>query len=235
MPKVSVVVPARNEEAYIGSCLEALLAQDPPPDEVIVVDNGSKDGTAKIAAAMGARVVREERPGVHHARERGLEEARFEVVAQTDADTRVLPGWIASIKNAFEDPEVVASYGPVLLYEAPLFDRLLARYLFPAFLRLSALLGQPNLNGANHAVRREAALAVGGYDRPFAEDVHLARKLRARGGKIVYVPRQRVLTSGRRLKKGRLAFYGVHAKNFLRRLLGLPEDYGPDYFADREG
>jgi len=223
MPKVSVVVPARNEEAYIGSCLEALLAQDPPPDEVIVVDNGSKDGTAKIAAAMGARVVREERPGVHHARERGLEEARFEVVAQTDADTRVLPGWIASIKNAFEDPEVVASYGPVLLY------------LFPAFLRLSALLGQPNLNGANHAVRREAALAVGGYDRPFAEDVHLARKLRARGGKIVYVPRQRVLTSGRRLKKGRLAFYGVHAKNFLRRLHGLPEDYGPDYFADREG
>jgi len=234
MPGISVVIPARNEEDYIAAALDAVFAQDPPPDEVIVVDNGSTDRTAEIAREKGARVITEPQKGVHRARQAGLLAARNPIVAQTDADTRVLPGWIASIQGAFEDPQVVATYGPVELYEAPWLDRWLARYLFPAFLRLSALLGQPNLNGANHAVRRDAALAVGGYDRPYAEEVHLARKLVAAGGKIVYQPGQRVATSGRRLKKGRLAFYGVHAKNVVRRLLGLPEDYGPDYFADRE-
>ncbi len=234
MPRVSVVVPARNEEAYLGRCLDALLRQDPPPDEIIVVDNGSKDRTAEIAEQMGVWVVREPTPGVHHARQAGLKAARYEVVAQTDADTRVLPGWIAAIRRGFADPQTVATYGPIELDEdAPTLDRWLARHAFPLFLRLSALLGQPNASGANHAVRREAALAVGGYDRPFAEDVHLAKKL-LRRGRVRYLPDQRVVTSGRRLAWGRWKMYGVHTKNVLARILGRPEDYGPDYFADRE-
>lgn len=234
MPRVSVVVPARNEEAYIDRCLEALLQQKPPPDEVIVVDNGSKDRTAAIAEAWGARVVLEPKPGVHHARQAGLKAARYEIVAQTDADTRVLPGWIAAIHQGFADPATVATYGPIEFDEdAPVLDRWLSRRIFPLFLRLSAVLGQPNVSGANHAVRRETALAVGGYDRPFAEDVHLAQKLSSLG-RIRYLPHQRVATSGRRLARGRWKMYGVHAKNVLARLLGRPEDYGPDYFADRE-
>jgi len=233
-PGVSVVIPARNEEDFIAATLDAVFAQDPPPDEVIVVDNGSTDRTAEIARQKGARVVQEPEKGVHRARQAGLLAARYPVVAQTDADTRVEPGWLREIKAAFADPRVTATYGPVELYDAPLLDRWLARYLFPAFLRLSAILGQPNLNGANHAVRRDAALAVGGYDRPYAEDVHLGIKLKKAGGRVVYRPGQRVRTSGRRLKKGRLAFYGVHIKNIARRLLGLPEHYGPNYFADRD-
>ncbi len=232
MPRLSVVVPARNEEAYIGAALESILAQDPPPDEVIVVDNGSVDATAAIAAQAGARVIRVEEAGVHRARQAGLEAASGAIVAQTDADGRVLPGWTAAILEAFEDPRVVASYGPLELFEAPALDRWLARYGFPLFLRLTHALGQPNLSGANHAVRREAALAVGGYDRPFAEDVHLGLKLKALG-EVRYQPRQRVMTSGRRLRGGRLKLYGVHARNVWRRLRGLPEDYGEDYFAER--
>ena len=232
--RLSVVIPARNEEAYIAGAVKSVLEQDPPPDEVIVVDNGSKDQTAEQAAAAGARVVREPRPGVHHARQRGLIEAKGEIVAQIDADSRALPGWSRAILDAFEDPRVVASYGPLFLFEAPLLDRALARVGFPLFLRFLSALGQPNLSGANHAVRREEALKAGGYDRPYAEDVHLALKLKARG-KVVYRPDQRVVTSGRRLKKGRFKMYAVHAKNIWRRLRGLPEDYGPDYFEEREG
>jgi len=233
MPRLSVVVPARNEEAYIGAALTSILSQDPAPDEIIVVDNGSSDATASIASKHGARVIRVEEPGVHRARQAGLQAARGLIVAQTDADSRVLPGWTAAILNAFEEPGVVASYGPIELFEAPLFDQLLARYGFPLFLKLAHAIGQPNLSGANHAVLREAALSVGGYDRPFAEDVHLGLKLKARG-KIRYRPDQRVATSGRRLRGGRLKLYGVHAKNLWRRLRGLPEDYGEDYFAERD-
>ena len=232
MPRLSVVVPARNEEAYIGAALASILSQDPPPDEVIVVDNGSSDATASIAAAHGARVIRVEEPGVHRARQAGLQAARGAIVAQTDADSRALPGWTAAILAAFEEPGVVASYGPIELFEAPLLDRMLARYGFPLFLKLTHAMGHPNLSGANHAVLKEAALAVGGYDRPFAEDVHLGLKLKTRG-KIRYRPDQRVTTSGRRLRGGRLKLYGVHAKNLWRRMRGLPEDYGEDYFAER--
>ena len=229
--RVSVVIPAYNEAGYIERALESVFAQDPPPDEVIVVDNASSDNTGEIAAAFGARVIREEKRGVHHARQTGLLAARYPVVAQIDADTLAQPGWMRAIKRVHADDEVLASFGPVGLYEAPLLDRLLAELFFTPFLWLGAKLGRPNLNGANHAVKKAAALAVGGYERPFAEDVHLGLKLVKRG-RVVFVPDQRVLTSGRRLKKGRLAFYGVHLKNMWRRALGLPEDYS-GYFEGR--
>ena len=234
MPRVSVVVPARNEEAYIGRALDSLLAQDPPPDEIIVVDNASTDRTSEIARQKGARIVREERVGLHHARQAGLEAAQYEIVAQIDADTLALPGWIAAIQRGFRDPDTVETYGPIEFYEAPAFDRWLAKWGFPIFLRLMAALGHPNASGGNHAVRRDAALAVGGYDQPYAEDLHLAKKL-AQVGRVRYLPDQRVATSGRRLAKGRWKFYGLHARNVLARLLGRSESYGQDYYADREG
>lgn len=233
MPRLSVVIPARNEEDYIVAAVEHTQAQDPPPDEIIVVDNASTDRTAELARKAGARVVYEPKPGLHHARQRGLLEATGEIVAQTDADSHPLPGWTKAILDAFSDPEVVASYGPLELFEAPWLDRVLARYGFPLFLRFMHALGQPNMVGGNHAVLREAALAVGGYDRPFAEDIHLGFKLKE-VGKIVYRNDQRVETSGRRLQKGRLRTYFLHAKNVWRRMRGLPEDYGSDYYEDRE-
>ncbi|RIH85792.1 putative glycosyltransferase EpsJ [Meiothermus luteus] len=232
-PSVSVVVPARNEEDYIGPCLASILAQEPRPDEVIVVDNGSTDRTAEIARGFGVRVVYQPQPGLHIARQTGLEAASSEVVAATDADCRVEPGWVAAIQEAFRDPQVVETYGPLEFYDGPLFDRLLSRYGYPLFLALMDRLGQPNAAGGNHAVRRRVALEVGGYDVPFGEDLRLMQKLRQKG-RIVYTPKARVLTSGRRLKRGRWKMYGVHLKNIWARLRGLPQDYGPDYYADRE-
>jgi glycosyltransferase involved in cell wall biosynthesis len=232
-PGISVVVPARNEEEMIGACLESILRQEPAPLEVILVDNGSSDRTGEIGRSLGVRVLYQPKPGLHIARQTGLEAAVGEVVAGTDADCRVEPGWIAAIQEAFSDPEVVETYGPIEFFDGPLFDRLLSRYGYPLFLGLMARLGQPNAAGGNHAVRRQVALEVGGYDVPYGEDVWLMLKLKSRG-KIVYTPRARVLTSSRRLRRGRWKMYGVHLKNIWARLRGAPQDYGSDYFADRE-
>ncbi|WP_333659472.1 glycosyltransferase [Meiothermus cerbereus] len=232
-PSVSVVVPARNEEEMIGACLQSILKQEPAPHEVILVDNGSTDRTGEIGRSLGVRVIYQPKPGLHIARQTGLEAATGEVVAATDADCRVEPGWIAAIQEAFSDPEVVETYGPLEFFDGPLFDRLLSRYGYPLFLGIMAKLGQPNTAGGNHAVRRAVALEVGGYDVPYGEDLRLMLKLRARG-KIVYTPKARVLTSGRRLSKGRWKMYGVHLKNIWARLRGAPQDYGNDYYADRE-
>ena len=80
-PRYSVVIPAFNEQAYLGACLASLAAQDyPGAFEVIVVDNNSTDDTAVIAAAAGATVVVEPEQGVCQARQRGTEVARGEIV-----------------------------------------------------------------------------------------------------------------------------------------------------------
>jgi glycosyltransferase involved in cell wall biosynthesis len=232
-PTVSVVVPARNEEALVGACLESILGQEPRPLEVILVDNGSTDRTGEIGRALGVRVIYQPNPGLHIARQTGLEAARGEVVANTDSDCRVEPGWVGAIAQAFTDPQVVETYGGLEYFDAPLLDRLSAKYGYPLFLGIMDKLGQPNTAGGNHAVRRETALKVGGYDVAYGEDLRLMLKLKAHG-KIKYVPGQRVLTSGRRLKKGRWKMYSTHLRNIWRRLTGREQDYGTDYYAERE-
>lgn len=232
-PSVSVVVPARNEEELIGGCLKSILSQEPQPLEVILVDNGSTDRTAEIAKALGARVIYQPNPGVHIARQTGLEAARGDIIASTDADCIVKPGWIRAIVQGFSEPQVVETYGGLEYFDAPLLDRLSAKYGYPLFLAIMNWLGQPNTAGANQAVRRETALKVGGYDVPLGEDIQLTHKLKSHG-KIKYVPDQRVLTSGRRLKGGRLKMYATHLRNIWRRLQGREQDYGKDYHADRD-
>ena len=75
---VSIVIPAYNEERYLGCCLQVLRAPSYPASrfEIIVVDNGSSDGTAEIARRSGERVISEPRKGVAYARQTGFEAAR---------------------------------------------------------------------------------------------------------------------------------------------------------------
>ncbi|MCW2958745.1 MAG: glycosyl transferase [Solirubrobacterales bacterium] len=88
VPTVSVVVPAYNAERHVAQTLDAILAQTHPADEIIVVDDGSTDGTPGVLAAYGApvRVVRQPNRGHPGAYNRGFEEARGTYVARCDAD-----------------------------------------------------------------------------------------------------------------------------------------------------
>src|SRR5579885_3136703 len=85
-PLVSVVVPALNEELWLERCICALQRkQTAVPYEIIVVDNGSTDGTAGLAERLGVRVVHESRRGLTFARQAGQDAARGAIVAHTDA------------------------------------------------------------------------------------------------------------------------------------------------------
>jgi glycosyltransferase involved in cell wall biosynthesis len=88
VPTVSVVVPCYNGADYLEECLRSAVAQTHPPLEVIVVDDGSTDGSAALATALGApiRVIRQENSGESVARNRAIDEARGEWVAFLDAD-----------------------------------------------------------------------------------------------------------------------------------------------------
>lgn len=204
-PLISVVIPAHNEKDFLPATLRALSAQTYPNYEVIVVDSNSTDATPEIAAAHGARVITERRPGVAAARQAGFMAANGTIIASTDADTIVPADWLSKIAGHFAaHPKTVAYGGIYSLYSGPLS----ARIMFPDIAYLAWCMnrlakGSWALPGANMAVRREAFLAVGGFnlDKNVMEDADLSQRL-AKLGPVDFDREHLVRTSGRRYGKG---------------------------------
>lgn len=211
VPDFAVVIPARNEAAYLPATLRAVERQTFSPAEVIVVDNASRDATATIARAWGAQVLSCEVRGVAHARQTGLEAARSSWVATTDADSLPQPGWLAALNG--RAPGHSALYGPMRFFGLPRPWPELSGLSYSAFLHVCRVVGRPNLAAANMAYSRAAALMAGGYPQVEAyEDVILGQEL-ARLGQVGYVPGALVETSPRRLDDGVLPFLWRHVRN----------------------
>jgi len=103
-PQLSVVIPAYNAERTVGTVLEALQAEETPPGEIIVVDDGSADGTARVAERLGAHVIRAEGGGyAGGARNRGWDVATGDVVVFLDADSVPGPGWRAGLARSLAE------------------------------------------------------------------------------------------------------------------------------------
>src|SRR5690242_19491312 len=112
-PRASVIIPAYNAVRTLPATLTALRAQTYPADrlEVIVVDDGSTDATAEVAAAGGARVLRQANAGPAAARNRGAAAASGDFVLFTDADCEPIPTWVERMVAPFADPAVVGVKG----------------------------------------------------------------------------------------------------------------------------
>ena len=117
LPLVTVVVPARNEALVIEDCLDSLLRLSYPRErrEIIVVDNGSTDDTRERVRGYGDRIrlVLEEREGPSAARNRGVSEASHRLVAFTDADCVVEPGWLGELVPPLADPQTGIAGGVI--------------------------------------------------------------------------------------------------------------------------
>jgi glycosyltransferase involved in cell wall biosynthesis len=111
--RISLVVPARDEQDRLPRCLASVAAQTRLPDEVVVVDNGSSDATARLAAATGARVLHEPVRGIWPAAAAGYDAATGDVIARVDADTVLPPDWLARVEHLLTtDPRCDAVTGP---------------------------------------------------------------------------------------------------------------------------
>jgi peptidoglycan/xylan/chitin deacetylase (PgdA/CDA1 family)/GT2 family glycosyltransferase len=217
--RVSVVIPAYNEEALLPACLASLRCQQFPGEiEIIVVDNGSTDGTARIARSYGARVVTEPERGYSRALASGFAVASGEIIASTDADTAVPAFWISRLVREYaERPEVVAVGGEIVFCDPNLRARLFTRGLLPLLNRADRCRPEgPHLWGANFSVRRTAFDAAGGWNLDFnlQVDTELSERLRAYG-RVVLLEDLPVYTSSRRWNHllGRSLF--LYATNFL--------------------
>lgn len=114
-PRTSVVICTRDRPDELARCLASLPAQTLPPDEVVVIDNASRDGRTRDAAlAAGVRYVREDRPGLDVARNTGAANAGGEIVAYTDDDVLLHPAWLERLVAAFDEPGIGAVTGLVL-------------------------------------------------------------------------------------------------------------------------
>lgn len=152
--KISVIIPAYNEERYIEKCLQSIANQIEKPNEIIVVDNNCADKTIKIAKEFGARVVKEKKQGMIFARNAGFDAAKYEIIARTDADTILPKDWIARIKKAFEDPELGALSGPTYYYNWKKSERVSHIPSLILFDSLSLLFRNGCLYGPNMSLRK---------------------------------------------------------------------------------
>ena len=179
-PRISVVVPAYNEDAFLPRLVESLLeARRRGPGEgaveLIVADNASTDATAEVARRLGCRVVRVERRSIAAARNGGAAAATAPVLAFVDADCRVHPQVFEAILAAMQDPE--AGMGASGLEFERSSAGIAATIAF--FKPIVRLMG---IDGGLVFMRRDDFEAVGGYDEALlvAEDVDLLLKVRKR-------------------------------------------------------
>lgn len=204
--KISVVVPAYNEQAYIVACLDGLMKQSVTPDEIIVVNNNSTDATVDIVKKYPVRIVHETEQGMIQARNRGFNEAKYDIIARTDSDTIVPVDWIKKIKKTFEDEEIVALSGPSVFYEMPtdLSKKAALQTLKSYFHLMKPALGHDCLYGPNMAIRKttwdKAKNTVCLNDKEVHEDIDLAIHL-APFGKIKVDYTLIVNSSFRRFKR----------------------------------
>ncbi|MHC4908795.1 MAG: glycosyltransferase family 2 protein, partial [Planctomycetota bacterium] len=211
-PRLSVAVCAHNEARTITQTVESLLEQTVWPEsvEIILVDNGSTDGTLAVMGRVRnldparIRVVREQTLGLSHARNRALEEARGEMTAFIDADAVADPAWITSLLVAFDVDETIAAIGgPVeIRWDHPRpawWDERLAEALNawrPA--DEAGALSYPRYPyGTNFTVRTEVARSAGGFATSLGrrgrgllagEEGELCLRMERAGHSIHYTP-----------------------------------------------
>lgn len=208
--KVSVVIPTYNEEEYIGACLDSLMNQKEKPDEIIVVNNNSTDHTIEIAKRYPVLVISEKKQGMIPTRNRGFNEAKYDIIARTDADTILHPNWINRIKKGFITKDTIALAGPGHFYDhysdpsASQWRIKTAVKVHNSYLRLvKGILKHDCLYGPNYALRKSAWEQLKNEvclnDKDVHEDIDLSIHL-APHGKIKFDRYLIATTSLRRWK-----------------------------------
>jgi glycosyltransferase involved in cell wall biosynthesis len=218
------IVPAHNEEFWVGRCVSAIcrtMDSTGTAYEVIVVDDSSTDATSAVARQHGARVIRAEHRHISATRNAGAKEARGAVLFFVDADTLVNAGVIGAALKVLGDGAVGGGCVPRYEGELPLWFR----FVYPIFVGIVQLLRQPG--GSCLFCTRRAFEAIGGFSEAHyaAEDALFVSALKRHGRFAVLT--DHVVTSGRNF---RAHSFWSYARLGMRLLLR-----GPAGFRNRRG
>ena len=217
---ISLIIPAFNEEKYLGGCLDHVIKNAPGVfSEIIVIDNASTDRTSKIAANYpGVRVVHEPTKGLTYARQRGFTESTGDILVYIDADTHITNTWAQVLTSEFtHHQDMVCLSGPYYFYDYPNWRQwhlhatcMLGYYVFGYFVL-----------GGNFAIRRTTLEKMNGFDTTikfYGEDTNIARRAHV-FGKVLFLKKFFIYTSARRFKgQGFFTTSWVYLINFLSEI-----------------
>jgi len=196
--KISVYIPAYNSEEFLSRVIEGLLSQTLRADEILVIDDGSLDSTAEIAAGyQDVTLIRHPKnKGLGAARNTGIRAARNELVASLDADCVPDPGWLAGLVRHFDDARLVGVGGRLIEgIQRTVADRWRRAHM-PQEWGDHPLRNPKFLFGCNNIFRKSAIMNVGGYDelmRTNGEDTHISRRLLDNGWDLLYDPEPQIV------------------------------------------
>jgi glycosyltransferase involved in cell wall biosynthesis len=216
---ISAVVVAKNEEKYIGKCLERLENQTLKP-EIIVIDGHSTDRTFSIAKKYADKVVKDNKKGVADARNVGWKIAKNDIIAYCDADCLPPKDWIENISKLMDDNICIS--GPLYPYDGDSMMKIAYKFWTNYVTKFFGLLGLQYAWGSNMALKK-SILKKHSFRTNILEDYDLVRRIR-RYGKIRYFKELYMPVSSRRLKGGfHIGMIRFYARNFLRLRFGFRE------------
>ena len=226
--KLSFVIPAHNEAAHIGSCLESILKETQSKSfavEIIVVNNASADKTKEVALSFpNVKVIDEEKKSITYARQAGYLVATGDLIANVDADNILPPGWTEKVfSEFFKNDKLVGLSGPLIYHDLPWFIRAEVK-IFYLVGYLTYLLNHfifkkgGMIQGGNFIVRKSALDKIGGFNTNivfYGEDTDIARRLQE-AGYIKFTFKLPMFSSGRRLAKEGVIMTGLrYAVNYF--------------------
>ena len=228
--KISIVIPAHNEEAVLARSVRSAMAQDYPDFEVIVVNNASTDRTEEIARGFSnVAVVNESRKGILWAREAGRVAASGEIIANMDADCLPDRDWLSTGVSYFSDARVSAVSGPYDYHDggavfryASLYTQMTIYWLMSRIVQWRGVRAGAVMIGGNNLIRAEALKKAGGYNTAltfYGEDTDTAKRM-SKYGRVVFSNRLVMKTSARRFQaEGVVNLELKYIKYFFKMIL----------------
>lgn len=214
---ISLIIPVYNDKDYIGQCLNSIFKCNFKKQfEVIVVDDGSSDGLAKIVVSFSCRLIstgKNSGPGA--ARNLGAELAKGDILAFVDSDCVVSENWLSIIDNIFFDEKIKAIAGR---FSRNLNPEFIARYRYyeASFYALNEKTFVNTFTASSFACRRKLFLEVGGFGtRPAGEEITLGYRLYKKGVNILCVPEFVVAHHCLRTLRGYLKQQFIWMKHFF--------------------
>lgn len=205
--RASVIVPVYNGVQTIIACLDALSRQSLPPKqyEILVVDDGSTDETAKMVRIWmkrhpqySVRLVQQQNTGPAAARNRGAQVAKADILLFTDADCAPTATWCAALLHAFDKADVVGAKGTYLTVQTGSVSRFVQAEYEDRYDRMDIQNRINFVDTYSAGYRRQVFLENGGFDSIFSgptasnEDQELSFRLAAKGYRLVFVPNAQV-------------------------------------------
>jgi len=189
--RISVITTVLNEATSLPRLLDSLAAQTRPPDEVIICDGGSTDGTLSLLEAesrLPLRVIRRPGANISQGRNAAIEAATGDVIAVTDAGVRLSPQWLERIVAPFEDPATQIVAGFFRPDPQTVFETAMGATVLPELRDINPACFNPSSRSV--AFRKSAWAAVGGYPEwlDYCEDLIFDFRLRDQYGPFVFTP-----------------------------------------------